>query len=131
MCLIHSESCIFSSSVQKCQLFTVGIDRKTLNTPFFDSILLIPTNSRKWMKAFRKALFPCYGPTSEEKYPWEWIYSPSLMIVATFTMLVYLQSLQRCPVQNKEIRFYKWFIRGKKSKYQIWILKRNCYLEYI
>lgn len=38
------------------------------------------------------------------------------MIVAASRMLTYLQSLQWCPVQNREINFYKGFFRKKRKK---------------
>lgn len=36
------------------------------------------------------------------------------MIVAASRMLIYLQSLQRCSVQNREIKFYKGFLEKKE-----------------
>lgn len=46
------------------------------------------------------------------------------MIVAASRMPSYLQSLQRCPVQNREIKFYKGFF-SKRKKYQILSIKKE------
>lgn len=38
------------------------------------------------------------------------------MIVAASRMLTYLQPLQWCPVQNREIKFYKGFFRKDRNE---------------
>lgn len=96
---------------------------------------MIPTTSDRWMKAFRKHALSMYWTQLWRNI----LFSLSLkdaslslssMIVAASRMLTYLQSLQWCPVQNREINFYKGFFRKKRKKkrkkYQIfWVLKRK------
>lgn len=58
--------------------------------------------------------FPCLDLLELELLKYTVRVSSSL-IVAAFTMLTYLQSLQRHPVQNREIKFYKGFFLEKKT----------------
>lgn len=83
------------------------------------------------MKDFRKALFFHVMDQHLKKNTLEnGFIPPPWWLLPPFTMLVYLQSLQWCPVQIKKLGFTNDSLE-KKGKYQIWILKRNCYLEYI
>lgn len=125
---IHFSICLWGTG-----WFRMGKSQTQSKRINITCILLIPTTSDRWMKAFRKSTYPCDGPNSIDLHPSLWMsalfyffYFKSLssMIVAASRMPIYLQSLQQCPVQNREIKFYKGFF-SKRKKYQIWVLKRK------
>ena len=102
------------STGQHCQ-----VDRQEAKGINITCILLIPTNSDRWMKAFRGMTSPCIRPNSEEIYlsPKDaFLFLPNDCCRIQNADLQYLQSLQWCSVQNREIKSYKAFFRKKKRR---------------
>lgn len=85
------------------------------------------TNSDRWMKALRILTVSMCPPDPEQISVSHFLYHSSV-IVAASRKRTYLQSLQRCPVQNREINFYKGILE-KKIKH-LSIQKENIFLSY-
>lgn len=93
-------------------------------------ILLIPTTSDRWMKAFRKTTYPCDGPNSKRITPFfsrEWLLlnpSPSLWLLPHPECRVIYNLYNDVLYKIEKSRFYKGFF-SKRKKYQILSIKKE------
>lgn len=69
------------------------------------------------MKALRILTVSMCPPDPEQISVSHFLYHSSV-IVAASRKRTYLQSLQRCPVQNREINFYKGILEKKNQTFE-------------
>lgn len=94
-------------------------------------ILLISTNSDKWMKAFRSMPYPCIGPNFEEIYLslTDFVFPPQWLLPHPECRHIY-RLYNDALYKIEKLTFTKDSLEKKKEISNIWVLKKENIIIY-